>query len=91
MGILVTFSTWNLTYAIFLEYLKEKGVNYNPLKAIDSNQGDQGGQECPSNVLCKETGILMDFLHFKPNICYILESLGEREVHCDSLKVIGPN
>ena len=47
------FSTWNLTYATFLESLGPKEINYIYFNLLDSNQEDQEGQECPPSVLFK--------------------------------------
>jgi len=46
-GILNDFFTWNHTYAIFLESLGDKEVNYNHYNDLDSNQEDQ---KCPPSA-----------------------------------------
>ena len=55
----MTFSTWNHTYATFLEFSVDKEVNYDTLKVIYYNQDEQEGQEYNPWVFHKDTGILI--------------------------------
>ena len=56
-------------------------VNYNHVNDIGSNYDDQEDLEFPPSVLCKEAGILIDFLHLKPYMCYVFRILGNKKVN----------
>jgi hypothetical protein len=69
------------TYVTFLESLGQQEIKYSQQSEFDLNQEDQECQECPPGVFFKETGVLMDFFHIHPHICYIFRILAKKEIN----------